>query len=184
MNNPKVNALQDIVELLEATSIEELAKNDVEVFLDAQKLIIKKLDEAAELIKTREIERFAPISRRLGITAQDWVKELGSEASELGYSFLPTPEQTQQSRTASPKARRKLPPKYRSPDGKEWGGRGSHPKWMSENKKRQGNEEYERNEQLYRIGDDGKTQYERDQEKKSALTTQEDAFKQGPTSQG
>lgn len=54
---------------------------------------------------------------------------------------------------------------YRGPEGQTWVGRGHAPEWIGAKE----DAHYEEKKRLYRIGDDGKTPYERDHSDKKSV---------------
>ena len=87
----------------------------------ADKIRLEKLDEAKAQIISEMRERFEQLDL-------DFEEELGLNRGRRGKSILP--------------------PKYRSPDGKTWSGRGMPPQWIRDLEEEGGNRED------YRVSDE------------------------------
>jgi DNA-binding protein H-NS len=61
---------------------------------------------------------------------QDIDKALDRKASELRSQLSMLGVAAERRRQAGPLKGRKVPPKYRSPSGETWAGRGARPRWL------------------------------------------------------
>jgi DNA-binding protein H-NS len=77
----------------------------------------------AALLKLRE---------QIGVVLSRKADELKSELEEIGADYADSRKTTVSRRaTVSSRAGRKVPPKYRGPNGETWAGRGAQPMWMT-----------------------------------------------------
>lgn len=95
---------------------------DYPELLQLQKLIGNEYQQKVAAARERVIEETKTKFEQLGLTLEDVLA-------------------TQRKRKRVGSTRQPSPPKYRSPDGKEWSGRGATPKWIKEFEEGGGNRE-------------------------------------------